>query len=238
MPIKIPDNLPAAKILAGENIFVMDEKRAMSQDIRPLQIGILNLMPNKIATETQLSRLLGNTPLQVEVELIQVSTHKAKNVSEEHMLKFYKTFSEIKDRKFDGFIITGAPVEKMDYTEVNYWDELCDIMEWTKTNVHSTFHICWGAQAALYYHYGIEKHLLPEKLSGVYSHRVVHKNPMLLRGFDDEFFVPHSRHTTVDIEDVKKHPEIKNSGRFGQSRALCRGDGRRPPDLHHRPFGI
>lgn len=209
MPIKIPDNLPAAKILAGENIFVMDEKRAMSQDIRPLQIGILNLMPNKIATETQLSRLLGNTPLQVEVELIQVSNHKAKNVSEEHMLKFYKTFSEIKDRKFDGFIITGAPVEKMDYTEVNYWDELCEIMEWTKTNVHSTFHICWGAQAALYYHYGIEKRLLPEKLSGVYSHRVVHKNPMLLRGFDDEFFVPHSRHTTVDIEDVKKHPEIK-----------------------------
>lgn len=209
MPIKISDNLPAAKILAGENIFVMDEKRAMSQDIRPLQIGILNLMPNKIATETQLSRLLGNTPLQVEIELIQVSTHKAKNVSEEHMLKFYKTFSEIKDRKFDGFIITGAPVEKMDYTEVNYWDELCEIMEWTKTNVHSTFHICWGAQAALYYHYGIEKRLLPEKLSGVYSHRVVHKNPMLLRGFDDEFFVPHSRHTTVDIEDVKKHPEIK-----------------------------
>lgn len=209
MPIKIPDNLPAAKILAGENIFVMDEKRAMSQDIRPLQIGILNLMPNKITTETQLSRLLGNTPLQVEVELIQVSTHKAKNVSEEHMLKFYKTFSEIKSRKFDGFIITGAPVEKMDYHEVNYWDELCEIMEWTKTNVHSTFHICWGAQAALYYHYGIEKHLLPEKLSGVYAHRVVHKNPMLLRGFDDEFFVPHSRHTTIDIEDVKKHPEIK-----------------------------
>lgn len=209
MPIKIPDNLPAAKILAGENIFVMDEKRAMSQDIRPLQIGILNLMPNKIATETQLSRLLGNTPLQVEVELIQVSNHKAKNVSAEHMLKFYKTFSEIKDRKFDGFIITGAPVEKMDYAEVNYWDELCEIMEWTKTNVHSTFHICWGAQAALYYHYGIEKRLLPEKLSGVYSHRVVHKNPMLMRGFDDEFFVPHSRHTTVDIEDVKKHPEIK-----------------------------
>ncbi len=209
MPIKIPDNLPAAKILAGENIFVMDEKRAMSQDIRPLQIGILNLMPNKITTETQLSRLLGNTPLQVEVELIQVSTHKAKNVSEEHMLKFYKTFSEIKSRKFDGFIITGAPVEKMDYHEVNYWEELCEIMEWTKTNVHSTFHICWGAQAALYYHYGIEKHLLPEKLSGVYAHRVVHKNPILLRGFDDEFFVPHSRHTTIDIEDVKKHPEIK-----------------------------
>lgn len=209
MPIKIPDNLPAAKVLAGENIFVMDEKRAMSQDIRPLQIGILNLMPNKITTETQLSRLLSNTPLQVEVELVQVSTHKAKNVSEEHMLKFYKTFSEIQARKFDGFIITGAPVEKMDYHEVNYWDELCEIMEWTKTNVHSTFHICWGAQAALYYHYGIKKHLLPEKLSGVYTHRVVHKNSMLLRGFDDEFFVPHSRHTTVDIEDVKKHPEIK-----------------------------
>lgn len=209
MPIKIPDNLPAARILAQENIFVMNEERAVSQDIRPLRIGILNLMPNKIATETQLSRLLGNTPLQVEVELVQVSSHKSKNVSEEHMLMFYKTFSEIKSQKFDGFIITGAPVEKLDFHEVNYWDELCEIMEWTKTNVHSTFHICWGAQAALFYHYGIEKHLLPEKLSGVYSHRVVHKNPMLLRGFDDEFFVPHSRHTTVDIEDIKKHPEIK-----------------------------
>lgn len=209
MPIKIPDNLPAAKVLAGENIFVMDEKRAMSQDIRPLQIGILNLMPNKITTETQLSRLLGNTPLQVEVELIQVKSHKSKNVSEEHMLTFYKTFDEIKQRKFDGFIITGAPVEKLPYNEVNYWDELCEIMEWTKTNVHSTFHICWGAQAALYYHYGIQKKLLPKKLSGVYSHTVEYKNSMLLRGFDDVFYVPHSRNTTVSLDDVKKHPEIK-----------------------------
>lgn len=209
MPIKIPNNLPAAKVLAEENIFIMDEKRASSQDIRPLQIGILNLMPNKITTETQLTRLLGNTPLQVELELVQVSSHKFKNVSEEHMLTFYKTFSEIKDRKFDGFIITGAPVEKLPFNEVNYWDELCEIMEWTKTHVHSTFHICWGAQAALYYHYGIQKKLLPKKLSGVYSHRVVYKNPILFRGFDDEFWAPHSRNTTVDIEDVKKHPEIK-----------------------------
>lgn len=209
MPIKIPDNLPAAKVLASENIFTMNEERAVKQDIRPLQIGILNLMPNKITTETQLSRLLGNTPLQVEIELVQVSSHKSKNVSAEHMLAFYKTFDEIKHRKFDGFLITGAPVEKLPYNEVNYWDELCEIMEWTKTNVHSTFHICWGAQAALYYHYGIEKHLLPKKLSGVYSHTVSYKNSMLLRGFDDVFYVPHSRHTTIDMADVAKHPEIK-----------------------------
>lgn len=209
MPIKIPGNLPAAKVLAAENIFIMDEARAEMQDIRPLQIGILNLMPNKITTETQLSRLLGNTPLQVEVELIQVSSHKSKNVSEEHMLKFYKTFSEVKSRKFDGFIITGAPVEKLPFNEVNYWEELCTVMEWTKTNVHSTFHICWGAQAALYYHYGIEKKLLPEKLSGVYAHRVMRPGSMLLRGFDDEFFVPHSRHTAINTEDVEKQPEIK-----------------------------
>ena len=204
MPIKIPNKLPAAKVLANENIFVMDEKRASTQDIRPLRIGILNLMPTKIETETQLARLLGNTPLQVEVELVQVSTHKAKNVSEEHMLAFYKTFDEIKEQKFDGFVITGAPVEKLEFEEVDYWEELCTIMEWTKTNVHSTFHICWGAQAAMYYHYGIEKVPLPEKLSGVFRHKVVYKNPMLMRGFDDEFMVPHSRHTTVRLEDVKK----------------------------------
>ncbi len=209
MPIKIPNKLPAAKVLADENIFVMDEKRALTQDIRPLRIGILNLMPTKIETETQLARLLGNTPLQVEVELVQVSTHKAKNVSQEHMLAFYKTFDEIKDQKFDGFVITGAPVEKMEFEEVDYWEELCTIMEWTKTNVHSTFHICWGAQAALYYHYGIKKYPLEEKLSGVYRHKVVYKNPMLMRGFDDEFMVPHSRHTTVRIEDVEKCKDIK-----------------------------
>ena len=209
MPIKIPNKLPAAKVLAGENIFVMDEKRASTQDIRPLRIGILNLMPTKIETETQLARLLGNTPLQVEVELVQVSSHKAKNVSQEHMLAFYKTFDEIKNQKFDGFIITGAPVERMEFEEVDYWEELCTIMEWTKTNVHSTFHICWGAQAALYYHYGIKKYPLEEKLTGVFRHRVVYKNPMLMRGFDDEFMVPHSRHTTVKIEDIKKCKDIK-----------------------------
>lgn len=209
MPIKIPNELPAAKTLADENIFIMDEVRASSQDIRPLKIGILNLMPTKIATETQLARLLGNTPLQVEIELIQVSTHQAKNVSSEHMLNFYKTFDEIKDSKFDGFVITGAPVEKLAFEEVDYWEELCSIMEWTKTHVHSTFHICWGAQAALYYHYGIKKYPLEKKLSGVYRHKVVYKNPMLLRGFDDEFLVPHSRHTTVKIEDLKKCTNIK-----------------------------
>ena len=209
MPIKIPDGLPAAKVLAEENIFVMDEHRAKTQDIRPLKIGILNLMPTKIATETQLTRLLGNTPLQVEIELIQTSTHKSKNVSEEHMLSFYKTFDEIKDKKFDGFVITGAPVEKLEFEEVDYWQELCEIMEWTKSHVYSTFHICWGAQAALYYHYNIQKHMLKEKLSGIYEHKVVYKNPMLMRGFDDVFMVPHSRHTTVNIEDVQKCSQIK-----------------------------
>ena len=209
MPIKIPDKLPAAKTLTNENIFVMTEKRAMTQDIRPLRIGILNLMPTKIETETQLARLLGNTPLQVEITLIQMSTHKSKNVSEEHMLAFYKTFDEIKDLKFDGMVITGAPVEKMEFEEVDYWEELCEIMEWTKKNVHSTFHICWGAQAALYYHYGIPKIPLEEKLSGVYKHTATYKQSMLLRGFDDVFMVPHSRHTTVRIEDVKKCKDIK-----------------------------
>lgn len=209
MPIKIPNTLPAAQVLANENIFIMNEERASTQDIRPLQIGILNLMPTKIATETQLARLLGNTPLQVEVELIQVSTHKTKNTSKEHMLAFYKTFEEIKHRNFDGFVITGAPVEKLEFEEVDYWEELCEIMEWTKTHVHSTFHICWGAQAALYYHYGIKKYPLEKKLSGIYMHKVTYKNPMLLRGFDDVFAVPHSRHTTVKIEDIEKCKDIK-----------------------------
>lgn len=209
MPIKIPDKLPAKRVLENENIFVMDELRAGTQDIRPLKIGILNLMPTKITTETQLARLLGNTPLQVEIELVQVSSHKAKNVSEEHMLAFYKTFDEIRNNKYDGFVITGAPVERLPFEEVDYWDELCEIMEWTKTHVHSTFHICWGAQAALYYHYGIKKYDLDKKLSGVFRHRVVYKNPMLLRGFDDEFMVPHSRHTTVSLDEIKKVKQIK-----------------------------
>lgn len=209
MPIKIPDKLPAKRVLENENIFVMDELRAGTQDIRPLKIGILNLMPTKITTETQLARLLGNTPLQVEIELVQVSSHKAKNVSEEHMIAFYKTFDEIRNNKYDGFVITGAPVERLPFEEVDYWDELCEIMEWTKTHVHSTFHICWGAQAALYYHYGIKKYDLDKKLSGVFRHRVVYKNPMLLRGFDDEFMVPHSRHTTVSLDEIKKVKQIK-----------------------------
>ena len=209
MPIKIPNGLPAQQILESENIFVMHEARAESQDIRPLRIALLNLMPTKIVTETQLSRLLGNTPLQVELELVQVSTHKAKNTSEEHMLAFYKTFDEIADQYFDGMIITGAPVEQMPFEKVNYWDELCRIMEWTKTHVHSTFHICWGAQAGLYYHFGIGKYPLAQKMFGVFPHKVVYKNPILMRGFDDEFWVPHSRHTTVRREDVAAVPEIK-----------------------------
>ena len=205
MPIRIPNDLPAAAALQQENIFIMPQDRAITQDIRPLEIVLLNLMPTKIATETQLSRLLGNTPLQVNLELMHTSTYKSKNVSEEHLLSFYKSFDELKHRKFDGMVITGAPVEKMAFEEVDYWPELCQIMEWSKTNVHSTFHICWGAQAGLYYHYGIQKHPLPEKLFGVYPHKADYKRAILLRGFDDEFYVPHSRHTTVlreDIEDV------------------------------------
>ena len=209
MPIKIPNALPATEVLQSENIFVITETRAITQDIRPLRIALLNLMPTKIVTETQLSRLLGNTPLQVELELLKTATHKAKNTSEEHMISFYRTFEEVKDMKFDGLIITGAPVENMEFEEVEYWDELCEIMEWSKTHVTSTFHICWGAQAGLYYHYGVKKYPLPEKLSGVFKHKTVHKNPILLRGFDDEFFVPHSRHTTVKREDIEKDPRLK-----------------------------
>ena len=209
MPIKIPNELPAVRTLETENIFVMTEKRAITQDIRPLKILILNLMPTKVDTETQLSRLLGNTPLQVEIELIHTSTHKSKNVSEEHLLAFYKEFSDVKDRYFDGLIITGAPVEQMEFEEVNYWDELVEIMEWSKTHVHSTLHICWGAQAGLYYHYGIKKHLMEEKLSGVYAHTVDYKRSILFRGFDETFFVPHSRYTTVKREDIENVPILK-----------------------------
>ena len=204
MPIQIPNDLPAAGTLKQENIFVMPERRAVSQDIRPLEIVLLNLMPTKVATETQLSRLLGNTPLQVHLELMHMSTHQSKNVSQEHLLNFYKTFDELKDRKFDGMVITGAPVEQMAFEDVDYWQELCQIMEWSKTNVHSTFHICWGAQAGLYYHYGVNKQPLPEKLFGVYPHKADYKRAILLRGFDDTFMVPHSRHTTVLREDIEK----------------------------------
>ncbi len=204
MPIKIPNDLPAVQTLADENIFVMTETRAITQDIRPLKILLLNLMPKKIETEAQLSRLLGNTPLQIDLELIKTKTHQSKNTSEEHMLAFYKTFDDVKDRTFDGMIITGAPVELMPFEEVEYWDELCTIMEWTKTHVHSTFHICWGAQAGLYYHFGIDKQVLPEKISGVYPHKVDYKRSILFRGFDDVFMVPQSRHTTIRREDVEE----------------------------------
>ena len=209
MPIMISNDLPAAATLQSENIFVMTEKRATTQDIRPLRILLLNLMPTKIATETQLARLLGNTPLQVELVLLKVESHVSKNTTEEHMINFYQTFDSVRDQTFDGMVITGAPVERMPFEEVDYWQELCEIFEWSKTHVFSTFHICWGAQAGLYYHYGIEKKPLPKKLSGVYRHRVTHKGSILFRGFDDTFMVPHSRYTTVDKEDVLAIPGLK-----------------------------
>jgi len=209
MPIKIPNNLPAVKTLTDENIFVMTEKRAITQDIRPLKILLLNLMPKKIETETQFSRLLGNTPLQVELELIHTGSHKSKNVAEEHLIAFYKTFEDIKNNYYDGFIITGAPVEHLPFEEVEYWQELTEIMEWSKTHAHSTLHICWGAQAGLYYHYGINKHILDGKLFGVFPHKVDYKRSILFRGFDDGFMVPQSRHTTVLREDIAAIKELK-----------------------------
>lgn len=209
MPIKIPNELPATRVLEEENIFVMTETRAITQDIRPLRILLLNLMPTKIDTETQLSRLLSNTPLQVELYLMHTATHKSQNVSEEHLTSFYRTFSEYKDEYFDGMVITGAPVEKLEFEDVDYWDELCEIMEWSKSHVHSTFHICWGAQAGLYYHYGVQKHMLEQKMFGVFPHKADYVRSILLRGFDDVFPVPHSRHTTVLREDIEKVPELK-----------------------------
>lgn len=209
MPIQIPNDLPATGVLQQENIFVMTENRAITQDIRPLEIVVVNLMPTKIVTETQLSRLLGNTPLQVRLELVHTKSHTAKNVGKDHLINFYKTFDEIKHRKFDGMVITGAPVELMPFEEVDYWQELCQIMEWSKTHVHSTFHICWGAQAGLYYHYGIQKQQMEEKLFGVFKHKADYKRSILLRGFDDTFWVPHSRYTTVRREDIEKVSGLK-----------------------------
>ncbi|MBR0464935.1 MAG: homoserine O-succinyltransferase [Clostridia bacterium] len=209
MPIKIPDALPATKTLTEENIFVMTEKRARTQDIRPLRILLLNLMPTKIDTETQLSRLLGNTPLQVELTLARVRSHESKNTPQEHMLTFYKRFDEVMTERFDGMIITGAPVEHLAFEQVDYWPELCQIMEWSKSNVHSTLHICWGAQAALYYHYGVKKVPLQAKMFGVFPHRVEYKRSILFRGFDDVFMVPHSRHTTVLREDIERIPSLR-----------------------------
>ncbi len=209
MPIKISDRLPAKKTLENENIFVMTQKRALKQDIRPLKIAILNLMPTKITTETQLLRLLSNTPLQVEPTLLQTKSYIPKNTSSDHLLAFYKTFDDIKDEKFDGLIVTGAPVENMPFEQVEYWDELCSVFEWSKTNVHSSFHICWGAQAALYYHYGVQKYPLDNKVFGVFEHKVLKKSHPLLRGFDDKFFVPHSRHTEVKKQDIDKCPDLE-----------------------------
>jgi len=209
MPIRIPNDLPAAQVMQQENIFVMKHQRATTQQIRPLEIVVLNLMPTKIVTETQLTRLLGNTPLQVNLELMHTSTYRSKNVSEEHLLTFYKNFDELKDRKFDGMVITGAPVEHLDFEDVDYWEELCRIMEWSKTHVHSTLHICWGAQAGMYYHYGIKKQPLEKKLFGVYPHHADYKRSILLRGFDDTFYVPHSRHTTVLREDIEAVQGLK-----------------------------
>ena len=209
MPIKVPDDLPARQILDRENIFIMHQARADAQDIRPLRILILNLMPKKIETETQLLRLLGNTPLQVEVDLMQMATHTSKTTSQEHLLKFYKVFDDIKDQRFDGMIITGAPVEQLEFEQVDYWPELCTIMEWAKTHVFCTYFICWGAQAALYYHYGIPKYPLDQKLFGVYEHGICDERHYLFHGFDDVFFAPHSRHTEIRAEDIARCPGLR-----------------------------
>ncbi len=209
MPIKVQRNLPAIKILESENIFVMPDDRAATQDIRPLKIIILNLMPNKVETETQILRMLGNSPLQIDIELLQMASHTSKNVSSHHLTTFYKTFDEIKNQRFDGMIITGAPVEQLNFEQVDYWEELKTIMEWSKTNVYSTFHICWGAQAGLYYHYGIKKCPLKEKLSGIYNHKILEPYHPLLRGFDDYFLLPHSRFMEVSRDDIEKHDELQ-----------------------------
>lgn len=208
MPIKTQNDLPAKGILENENIFVVDENRALHQDIRPLQICILNLMPVKQDTELQLLRALSNSPLQVDVTFMKMNSHRSLNTSMNHLNKFYNTFDELKENKYDGLIITGAPVEQIAFEEVDYWDELCEIMEWSKKNVTSTLHICWGAQAGLYYHYGLGKELLPEKLFGIYEHKIMNRKIPLVRGFDDNFLVPHSRHTTVSAEAVHACKEL------------------------------
>ena len=209
MPIRIQNDLPAKEILENENIFVMDEDRAIHQDIRPLKVIILNLMPIKEDTELQILRLLSNSPLQSDLTFLQMKSHVSKNTSASHLNKFYCYFDEIENQKFDGMIITGAPVEQIEFEEVDYWEELCRIMEWSKTNVTSTFHICWGAQAGLYYHFGLKKHMLPKKLSGIYKHKVMKRKEPLVRGFDDEFYAPHSRYTEVSAEDIHNCPDLK-----------------------------
>lgn len=209
MPIKIPDSLPARKTLEGENIFVMTEYRAIHQDIRPLKLLILNLMPTKIVTETQLLRKFSNTPLQIQVDLLHTISHTAQNVDHSHLESFYTSFEKIKDTYYDGLVITGAPVENLDFESVDYWEELCQIMAWSKTHVHSTLHICWGAQAGLYYHYGVPKYILDKKLVGVFDHQVLKPSSPLFRGFDDRFYAPHSRYTEVLAEDIRQHEELE-----------------------------
>ena len=209
MPIRIPNSLPATGILESENIFVMTERRALQQDIRPLNLLILNLMPTKIVTETQLLRKLANTPLQVNVQLLQTKSHAPQNTDLAHLKSFYTSFDQIKNCQYDGMIITGAPVENLDFEQVEYWEELCRIMEWTRTHVHSTFHICWGAQAGLCYHYGIPKRTLPRKLFGVYEHTIIRKRSPLFRGFDDRFFAPHSRYSEAALDDLRATPQLE-----------------------------
>ncbi len=209
MPIRIHHELPAYKSLQNENIFVMSKERAEHQDIRPLKIIILNIMPKKIETETQLMRLLSNTPLQVDIELLNLASHISKNTPENHLSNFYTTFENVKNNKYDGMIITGAPVEQLEFEEVDYWEEICSIMEWSKYNVFSTLHICWGAQAGLYYHFGIQKKLLPKKLFGVFEHKIEYNNSQLLKGFDDIFMVPHSRHTTIERSDIESDENLQ-----------------------------
>ena len=209
MPIRIPDSLPATSVLESENIFVMTEHRALHQDIRPLNLLILNLMPTKIVTETQILRKLSNTPLQINVQLLKTSSHTAQNTDSQHLDSFYTTFEAVREERYDGMIITGAPVENLEFEDVDYWDELCQIMRWTRSHVHSTLHICWGAQAGLYYHYGIPKHTLSKKLFGIYEHDIIRKRSPLFRGFDDRFYAPHSRYTEVTLEDVLAVPELE-----------------------------
>lgn len=220
MPVKLPDNLPATKTLTDENIFVMTPQRAMTQDIRPLHIAILNLMPTKVTTETQLLRLLGNSPLQVEITLLNTASHKSRNTSKEHLAAFYKTFDEVQHDNFDGLVITGAPVEQLEFEEVNYWKELTSIMEWSQHHVYSTLHICWASQAGLYYHHNIQKHPIDKKIFGVYEHDILNPHSPLLRGFDDGFRAPHSRHTQVMSTDILDHPDLNLLAHSKQAGAL------------------
>lgn len=226
MPVKVPSTLPAVEALKNENIFVIDEKRASNQDIRPLKIAILNLMPLKIMTETDLLRLLSNTPLQIELDLIDTASHECKNTPREHIEEFYKTFDDVKNQNYDGLIITGAPVEKLEFCEVEYWDELTHIFDWAKSHVTSTLYICWAAFAGLYYHYGVPKHMIEKKISGVFKHRVLDKNNPIFRGFDDEFYVPHSRFTKLHKQDIDKVPQlsiIAESDESGIYMVMARG---------------